>query len=346
MAKKKLKTLREQREERIRKFKEMSEQRFEKYRDRLTKVRTPGKKWSILDGETFFVCGYCSYRMALYSPRSVQVNEEDPMLFYGCGRRCEPSNIHRVEFVDNKLIDHIYERLVEKFPNAEPSERDIDELLRSFSKIDELEEERRKRMELLPHAGYNRDELVQELIEIEEKIDQIRMENSGLETDDPSSSPLLSPVFSSEKPEDLYSMNLSYRTELVKAIVKRIRFFNETLIVKMKPLDKKERSLNKAGGGRITNIHLAYHYKGYKSGDETIDDEDQTEPGETKKRPEWERVDPEFIMAEPEETSRFVKSKEKVDIDLVSTEPGSAEEKEILGKKQSPPDDGDDGDKK
>ncbi len=330
MAKRKIKTLREQREERIRRFKEMSEQRFEKYRDRLIKVRTPGKKWSVLDRENFFVCGYCSFRMAIFSTRSLQVDDKSPLLFYGCGRRCDPSNIHRAEFVDNKLIDHLYERLNKKFPNVETPEGDQDELMRSFSVIDELEIKRRKLMELLPYAGYNRDDLVQELIEVEEEIDEIRKNNSGLESDDPSSSPLLSPVFAAKSVESLYDMNLSYRTELVKALVRRIRFFNETLIVKMKPLDEEEGSLDQAGGGKITNIHLTYHYKSYKPGDETVDEEVDAEEMEDKERPEWERVDPEFIMSEQEVSGGFIRSSEKVDIDLLRTEPGSSEEKEIL----------------
>ncbi len=330
MAKRKIKSLREQREERIRKFKEMSEQRFEKYRDRLLKVNTPGKKWGILDRENFFVCGYCSFRMSVFSTRSLQVNEETPMLFYGCGKRCEPSNIHRVSFVDDKLIDHVYDRLNEKFPNAKPVVKDMGELMASFTEIDELEEKRRHLMELLPHAGYNRDDMVQELIEIEERMETIRDENSGLKSTNPAESRLLSPVFSAKDPSEIYPMNLSYKTELVKTLVRRIRFFNETIIVKMNPLDEEEASLDKAGGGKITNIHLAYHYRGYQDGDAETDEDTEAVDDGRQERPRWERVDIDFIMSEPEEKSDFIKATEKLDIDLVRTEPGSKEEKEIL----------------
>jgi len=187
-------------------------------------------------------------------------------------------------------------------------------------------------MELLPHAGYNRDDMVQELIQIEERIDAIREANSGLKSSNPAESRLLSPVFSAKDPSEIYPMNLSYKTELVKALVRRIRFFNETLIVKMNPLDEEEQSLDKAGGGKITNVHLAYHYKGYEEGDENIDDDGEELDDERQERPHWERVDIDFIMSEPEGKSEFIKATERLDVDLLSTEPGSREEKEILKK--------------
>ncbi len=330
MAKRTIKTLKEQREERIRKFKEMSEQRFERYRDRLIKVNTPGKKWGILDRESFFVCGYCSFRMAVFSTRSLQLKDENPMLFYGCGRRCEPSNIHRVSFLDNKIIDNLYERLHEKFPNSKAKSKDMDKLMASFELIDELEEKRRHLIELLPHAGFNRDNLVKDLVELEKRIEGMREQNSGLKSSDPASSPLLSPVFSAGNPSELYSMNLSYRTELVKALVRRIRFFNETLIVKLSPLDAEELSLDTASGGKVTNIHLAYQFRDIEQS-EDIDDDEIADDGR-QERPHWERVDLDFIMSEPEETSGFIKSSEKVDVDLLRTEPGSKEERELLKK--------------
>jgi len=331
MAKRKLKTLREQREERIRQFKEISDNKIERFRDRLIKVRTIGKKWSILDGEKFFVCGYCSFRMALYSTQSLHVDYKDPKLFYGCSKRCEQSNIHRASFVDDKIMDFIYERLHEKFPGTKGGKQEMEKLAEAFHNLEELENKRRKMVELLPHAGFDRDDLLKNLVEVEKEIDTLRKRNAGLDSENPGASPLLSAIFSFDKPEELHDLNVHFRTEIVKALMSRIRFFNETLIVKVVPLDEEELKFDEEGGGKIMNIHLARYYQPYR-------DEDQTEQEEIEEKvPErnsWERVDPEFIMSEEEVDSGFIKASEKIDLKFIMTEPGSPEEEEHIKEKE------------
>ncbi len=328
MAKKKIKTLKEQREERIRSFKEYSERRIERFRDRLIKVNSPGKVWTILDRQKFFVCGYCSYRMSLYSTRSLIGPEQNPMLFYGCGRRCEPSNIHRVKFLDKKLLQFIFRRLKEKFPEAKGKSDKIDDLLDDFIRLERLEGERQKLMELLPHAGYNRDDIVHALIDIEKEIENVRRANAGLDSDNPAASPLLSPVFAQDDYSGLFDLNLLYLRELTNALVTRIRFFNETLIMKVVPLDDEERRIEEDGGGKIQNIHLSYEIKVFdpsiaKEAEVVEDDFTGLE------RPPWERIDPEFIMNSQEDSTQEYEKSNPIDLQLVKTEPGSEEEKNL-----------------
>lgn len=329
MAKKReIKTLRQQREEHIQRLKDLAEQRFERFRDRLIQVRTPGKLWSILEKQDFFVCGYCGQRMSLFSPLSLTGNETNPQIYYCCIRRCESSGIHRAIFIDAKLLEFLFDRLRSIFSEAVGKVGQRFQLDDFFEELARLESERKRILELLPHAGYNREKLLKDIISVEDKIYEMRRSVAGLDSKNPEKSKLLAPIFSFENVEELKKENLLYKREFVKALVKRMRFFNETLILRVTPLTDDEREIEKKGEGKLLNIHLSYDARRFA-------DSDAIEPEETKEVIEkaTEKLDIDFIMSDKERNDfAGYEHSEKIDIELLRTEPGSEEEEKLRKK--------------
>ena len=319
----------------------LRDKRHTQFRDRLIRVRTSNRLWTVLERQNFFVCGYCGQRMALYSPLSLTGREEDPNLFYGCSRRCELSGIHRHQFIDGKLIDFIYKRFREMFPDVKGKKKNVKALTEEFEEIARLDKKRRHKLELLPHAGFNRDDLLKELIELEEIIKERRDKAAGLSDKRPEKSTLFAPIFIAESAEELFNLDLLYLRELVRAAVRRIRFFNETLILRVTPLDDEEHRLDTEGNGKLFNIHLQFDPRSLdiKEIIENPDPDEVQEPAKDEERPKYafERTDLEYIMAEEEDESDYAgydRADSKVDIELLMTEPGSKKEKEILKKRE------------
>ncbi|RKZ29763.1 hypothetical protein DRQ36_07660 [bacterium] len=331
MAKRKIRTVKEQREERLRKLRD--EEHVKLLRDRLVLVNTPGKLWAALERQRLFVCGYCAQRMALFSPMAITPSEKNPILYYGCIRRCGPSGIQRANFVDKKILVFLYERLHEKFPKAKGNSAEMDKLMEMFIQIEKMNEERGFLLEALPHAGYDRDKRLEELIKIENDIDTMRAEISGLNNKKPYKSPLLAPIFVIESPEELMDLNLLYKRELINCLVRRMRFFNETLVVVVTPLDEEERRIEEKSGGKIQNIHFSTDIRAYKELETIVGEEEKTE-----QRQPVEKIDLDFIMNPPNETEAEIISAEPVDVDLLKTEPGSEDERKVR-KKQKKDDD-------
>ncbi len=307
--------------------------RFTRFRDRLIRVRTTNRPLTILQRQDFFVCGYCGQRMALYSPGFLTGREKDPKLYYGCSHRCEPSSIHRYQFIDNKLLSFIYDRLVGFFPKAKGSRSKMKFLDEGFKTLGGLEEKRGRLLEALSHAAYNRDDVLRELIQTEEEIEKLRAKLSGVSSKHPEKSALFAPIFLAKSADELQSLDLLHRRELVRATIRRIRYFNETLIVRVAPLDDEERRVEEKGGGKIFNIHLAFDPS--KLDLESIlesDDEDGDEPDKDVEKP---HIDLDFIMNDEEESeyAKYIRSTEQLDVELIKTEPGSPEEEAILKKR-------------
>jgi len=331
--KKKIKTMKEIREERIRKYKEKYESRYESFRDRLITVRTPGKYWSLLGHRTFFTCGYCGQNILLYSKSAVFRSTENPTLFYGCRKRCNPSRVQRINFLDKKILEFIFKRLKKLFPNLKSENAHIDQLDKVFEKLDSLEKERSRILELLPSAGYNRDELMDRITTVEDEIVYLRGDISGINSENPQESPLLAPIFSIDDPAELEEFSLLYRRELVNSLIMRIRYFNEYLLVRPTPMTNEERRIESEGMGLIENIHLAFDLRNFNELMKDYKNEDQEEEDEEE---EQETIDIDFIMSDPDgdDLLNYGKS-EPIDVDLIKTEPGSRDEKEILRKKKS-----------
>ncbi len=309
------------------------QKRFTHFRDRLINVRIPGRHWTLLEKQTFFVCGYCSQRMALYSPFSLTGREENPKLFYGCHRRCAPSNIHRYQFIDGKILKFIYNRIKGFYTDFKGDPSLIKPLESNFKEIEKMDERRGFLLELLSHAGFNRDNILRELIDIEEKTEKLRDRLSGIHSKHPEKSELFAPIFLTESFEEMQNYSLSYRRELVMAAIKRIRFFNETLIIRVTPLTEEEKRLDTEGHGKIFNIHLAFDPDRLKI-DSIIEGKDDFDEQELSQS---QRIDLDFIMSENEpmdEYAEYSRSTSPVDVELLMTEPGSSEEKEVLKKRK------------
>ncbi len=320
---------------------ELREAKQTQLRDRLIRVRTPNRLWSILERQNFFVCGYCGQRMALYSPQSLTGREENPMMFYGCGHRCELSGIHRYQFIDNKLITFIYDRFRTIFPNAEGNRKNVQSLVAQFEEIARLDVRRRHLLELLPHAGFNRDDILKEIIDLEKTIKERRDKTAGFDENRPEKSTLFAPIFIAESPAELCTLDLLYLRELVRAAIRRIRFFNETLIVRVTPLTEEELHIDEEGGGKIFNLHLQFDPRSIEIDSilKMIDSDEEQKPEKKPDRPKYafERTDLDFIMNDEEPSddfSGFSRSADKVDLELLMTEPGSIKEKEILSKRE------------
>jgi len=296
------------------------------------KVRTPGRIWTALENQKFFACGYCFQRMALYSTRALTPSEDvkNVLLYYGCSKRCQRSGIHRTPFVDRKLFEFLYNRLREHFPEAKGSTKEMDNLTATFEKLQDMENDRQEILEMLPHAGFNRDELIEEIIQLEEEMDSVRKEISGVDTEDPSASPLLAPVFVFDNGSELMDLNLLYQRELVRALIMRIRFFNETLIVRPLPLNEEERRLEEESFGKAYNINLTLNISPIST-DEIMSDDEVEEDKEEKPK---EKIDIDFILNPPTETTPEIVRGEKVDLEYIMTEPGSEEEKKLRKKKK------------
>ncbi|MCK5833685.1 hypothetical protein KAH81_08450 [bacterium] len=323
-----------------------SEKRYTQFRDRLIRVRTTNRLWTVLENQNFFTCGYCGHKMALYSPLSLTGREEEPSMFYGCSRRCESSGIHRYQFIDTKLIKFIYERFRGLFPNLKGDSKHVKKLTKKFEEIARHDAKRRHLLELLPHAGFNRDDLLKELINLEETIESMRDNVSGFSKKKPEKSTLFAPIFLAETPGELLTLDLLYLRELVGAAIYRIRFFNETLVLRVTPLTEEEHRFNREGGGKLFNIHLQYDPRSLDmktiSNDEENEDKSETPAKEDRKKYAFERVDVDFIMKDEEPESDYAghtRSAEKVDLELLLTEPGSTKEKEILKQRAKKPKD-------
>jgi hypothetical protein len=229
-------------------------------------------------------------------------------------------------------MEFIYKRLREMFPDATGSEADEKELNKIFGEFSFLELERKRILELLPHAGFDREKLMVDIIAVEDRMRWIREDVADLGGEHPETSKLLSPVLLLNNIDDINELNLLYKRELAKSLFERIRFFNETLILRIAPLDDDERRLEKEGIGKTQNIHLSYDARRF-----TEEDGIEPEVMEEEIQKASEKLDLDFILSEEDQREHYVKSA-PIDLELIRTEPGSDEDIKLRRKKKERPD--------
>ena len=161
----------------------------------------------------------------------------------------------RADFVDRLVLQLIQRRITENFP--EPEEQgDYEGLLEKFRKIHQLQSERINLLTKMHYASYKRNQILEQLSQIKQKIESINDEISALFSADVKNNPLLYPLFN-VKPEEINTLDLEYRRELVKFFIRRIRYFNEFLVVRMRPITSEdERKSDEMG--RVFHINMRY----------------------------------------------------------------------------------------
>ncbi len=250
MAKKRM-TLRERLEEERRKLEEA--QRGQKFKQRLVKVRIITRPFSLLHGMNIFYCGYCGKRVWLFSARPFRPDERIPPLYYTCEERCQRASFHRASFIDKLVMQLIQRRIRESFPEPSSGEG-YEELLEKFSEIDRLKSERLELLNKLHYASYKRGQVLEQISSLDEKVKEIESQIEKYFGSGFNENPLLYPLFTTP-PDNLNELDLAYRRKLVQLLVRRIRFFNEFLIVRMNPLTDEDRAKSDEMG-RIFHINL------------------------------------------------------------------------------------------
>lgn len=247
-------TARERMAEELRKQREA--ETGQAFKKRLVIVRIKTAPFSVLHGLGIFYCGYCGKPMELYSLRPFSPGDARiPPLFYACRDRCLRSMPQRADFVDKLLLQLIQRRITENFP--EPEEQgDYEGLLEKFRKIHQLQSERINLLTKMHYASYKRNQILEQLNQIKQEIERINDEISALFSADVKNNPLLYPLFN-VKPEEINTLDLEYRRELVKFFIRRIRYFNEYLVVRMRPITPEdERKSDEMG--RVFHINMRY----------------------------------------------------------------------------------------
>ncbi len=233
----------------------------QKFKQRLIKVSIITKPFAVLHGLSIFYCGYCGKPMSLFSTRPVQLGKRMPPLFYSCRDRCPRAGFHRAEFIDRLLLQLIQRRITQNFPEPK-AEGDYEALLEKFKKIDELYSQRLTLLNKMHYASYKRDEILADIRKVKDEIEELESEVKSLFSKGPNKNPLMYPIFNTP-PDEINSLDLTYRRELVKLTIIRVRFFNEFLIVRMKPLTAEDEAKSDEMG-RIFNINLRVTDRGEK----------------------------------------------------------------------------------
>ncbi len=253
VAKKRM-TARERMAEELRKQREA--ETGQAFKKRLVRVRIKTAPFSVLHGLGIFYCGYCGKPMELYSSRPFSPGDARiPPLYYACRDRCPRSIPQRAEFVDKLVLQLIQKRITENFP--EPKQQgDYEGLLEKFREIQKLQSTRLDLLTKMHYASYKRDQILAQIDEVKRKIAEIKAEIEKLFSAPAEENPLLYPLFK-VKPEEINTLDLEYRRELVKLFIRRIRYFNEYLIVRMLPLTEEDRRKSDEMG-RVFHINMRY----------------------------------------------------------------------------------------
>ena len=227
--------------------------RISTLKKRLIRVRIQTRPYSIFHGLGIYFCGYCGKPMDLYTPRAFTEGERIPTLYYACRDKCKHSVPHRTDFVDRIVMQLVQKRVKENLKKPRKT-KGYEEILEKFRLIDELQSERMRLLTKMHYASYNRDAVLAEIREVEEKIEKMKDEVASHFGEDFSGSPLLYPLFETP-PEELMDLDFMYLREIARIFVYRIRSFNEFLLLRVRPLNPDEMAKDD-GMGKIVHINL------------------------------------------------------------------------------------------
>ncbi len=256
---KKRMTARQRLQEQMRKQQEAEKGQY--FKKRLVRVRIQTHPFSVLHALNIFYCGYCGKPVALFSSRSFRVGERLPPLYYTCRDKCPRSTAHRADFIDRLLLQLIQKRITENFPKPKSGEH-YEQMLEKFKQLEELQSDRLSLLTKLHYASYKRDKILEELRDIDDRIKNFKDEIKSLFNAKADNNPLIYPLFETP-PSEINTLDLTYRRELVKTFVRRLRFFNEFLIVRLNPItEEDERKSDEMG--RIFHLNLRMTNRGEK----------------------------------------------------------------------------------
>jgi len=163
------------------------------------------------------------------------------------------STVHRAEFIDRLLLQLIQKHITKNLPKPK-SGGHYKKMLKEFKELEKLQSERLSLLTKLHYASYKRDEVLEELRTIGDKINEYQNKISSLFSTKTESNPLIYPLFKTP-PYEINTLDLTYRRELVKTLVRRIRFFNEFLIVRLNPITEEDKRKSDEMG-RIFHLNL------------------------------------------------------------------------------------------
>ena len=201
------------------------------------------------------------------------------------------ATVHRAEFIDKLVMQLIQEKITQNFQKPE-SPGDYEKILAKFKKIEELHSERLTLLTKMHYSSYKREQILKQLRDIRDEIDFLQEEISSLFKTNPEENPLTYPLFETS-PDDVNELDLTYRRELVKMLIRRVRFFNEYLILRINPITKEDEEKSDEMG-RIYHINMRAIDRG-----EGIDLPDKEEIEESARK--MQQAGPEIEEEEPGE---------------------------------------------
>lgn len=225
------------------------EEAVDRRKDRLKHFRT-NKIATVLHKQNIINCGYCSKPVKLFSSKAVSssAKRENVNLFYLCQKKCARSMPQRSGFLDEAILRFIWKR-VNELPPPESDSANFDQAINMAKELREFQQKRQDKLQELPSAGYNVDKIMQEVKELEDKIDEIERDLEEFKELTPQENPLLRPLWYISL-EEFLEREFEWHRALISLLVRNIRFFNEYLVLRVLPLTEEEDEYDQGFGKR------------------------------------------------------------------------------------------------